>query len=54
MKSARGAGDVALPLGEPLVVEMSPASWTGPVSNASVAIAFRQHIGANDPLRTGT
>ena len=24
---------------------MTPASWTGPVSNAAVAITFRQHIG---------
>jgi hypothetical protein len=24
------------------------------VSNASVAITFRQHIGANDALRTGS
>ena len=33
---------------------MTPASWTGPVSNAAVAITFRQHIGANVALRTGT
>jgi hypothetical protein len=35
-------------------VSISPASWTGPVSNASVAIAFKQAIGATDALRTGT
>jgi X-Pro dipeptidyl-peptidase len=43
----------AFSLPEPLRVEMTPASWTGPVSNASVAISFKQHIGANDALRTG-
>jgi hypothetical protein len=31
-----------------------PASWTGPVSNAAVAITFRQAIGATDALRTGS
>ncbi len=44
----------AFSLPEPLRVELAPASWNGPVSNASVAITFRQHIGATDPLRTGT
>ena len=29
-------------------------SYTGPVSNDGVTVAFRQHIGANDALRTGT
>jgi hypothetical protein len=28
-------------------------SWTAPTSNEAVAIAFQQHIGANDALRTG-
>jgi hypothetical protein len=41
-------------LNDPLQVDMSPASWSAPVSNDPVAIAFHQHIGANDPLRTGT
>ena len=45
-------GSFTLP--EPLRVELSPAAWTGPVSNASAAITFRQHIGADDALRTGT
>jgi hypothetical protein len=45
-------GSYSLP--EPLRVELNPASWTGPVSNAAVAITFRQHIGATDPLRTGS
>jgi amidase len=38
----------------PLEVSVSKASWTAPVSNDPVAIAFKQHIGATDPLRTGT
>jgi X-Pro dipeptidyl-peptidase len=45
-------GAFALP--EPLQVSMTPASWTGPVSNATVAIAFKQAIGVDDALRTGT
>jgi uncharacterized repeat protein (TIGR01451 family) len=45
-------GTFALP--EALRVEVAPASWTGPVSNAAVAITFRQHIGAGDALRTGS
>ncbi len=44
----------AFSLPEALQVSMTPASWTGPVSNAAVAIAFSQHIGANDALRTGS
>ncbi len=40
-------------LQQPLQVEMTPASWTAPVSNASVSILFKQPIGANEPLRTG-
>jgi len=44
-------GTFALP--EALRVEIAPATWTAPVSNAAVAITFRQHIGATDALRTG-
>src|SRR5262249_50493459 len=36
-------GGFSLP--EALRVEIAPASWTGPVSNATSAITFRQHIG---------
>src|SRR3954471_6919236 len=43
----------AFTLPSPLVVELSKASWTGPVSNDPVTIAFKQHIDANDALRTG-
>ena len=44
----------AFTLPEPLRVELSKASWTAPVSHDPVAVTFRQHIGAGDPLRTGT
>ncbi|MBE2319177.1 DUF3616 domain-containing protein [Solirubrobacter sp. CPCC 204708] len=44
----------AFSLASPLRVELSKTAWTGPVSNESVDIAFKQAIGANDPLRTGT
>jgi hypothetical protein len=44
-------GTFALP--EALRVEIAPAAWSGPVSNAATTITFRQHIGASDPLRTG-
>jgi amidase len=40
-------------LTSPLEVSFSKASWTAPVSNDPVTIAFKQHIGATDPLRTG-
>ncbi len=29
-------------------------TWTDPASNDAVALAFKQAIGATDPLRTGT
>ena len=34
-------------------MEMTPATWTGPVSNDAVAITFSQHVNATDALRTG-
>jgi X-Pro dipeptidyl-peptidase len=40
-------------LTQPLVVTITPASWTAPVSNAAVTIGFTQSIGATDALRTG-
>jgi hypothetical protein len=43
----------AFTLPEPLSVEFSKATWTAPVANDPVTIAFKQHIGATDPLRTG-
>jgi hypothetical protein len=44
----------AFALSDPLRVEFSKANWTAPVSNDPVTITFRQHIGATQPLRTGT
>ena len=29
-------------------------TWNGPTSNEAVTIGFKQSIGANEPLRTGT
>jgi hypothetical protein len=43
----------AFSLPEALQVTMTPNSWGGPVSNGTSTIAFSQHIGANDALRTG-
>jgi hypothetical protein len=43
----------AFSLPEALRVEIAPATWTGPVSNAVSTITFRQHTGAGDALRTG-
>jgi hypothetical protein len=61
------AGDAALSVGDPghlsngafslaspLQVSIAPASWSGPVTNAGVAITLAQHIGAGEQLRTGT
>ena len=45
-------GTFALP--SPLQVTFSKATWTAPVSNDPVTIAFKQHIDAGDALRTGT
>jgi hypothetical protein len=45
-------GSFALP--QPLRVEFSKSSWSAPVSNDGVTVTFRQAIGANDALRTGT
>jgi beta-glucosidase len=45
-------GSFSLP--DPLQVTLSKSSWSGPVTNDAVAVDLQQHIGANDPLRTGT
>jgi len=29
-------------------------TWNAPISNDALSLDFRQHIGANDALRTGT
>ncbi|MDA0179435.1 hypothetical protein OJ997_03940 [Solirubrobacter phytolaccae] len=43
----------AFTLASPLAVELSKATWSAPVSNDRVTVTFKQHIGANDPLRAG-
>ena len=61
------AGDAALTVSDPgrlmngafalpsaLEVSFSKSTWTGPVANDPVTIAFKQHVGATDPLRTGS
>src|SRR6185295_8872502 len=45
-------GPFSLP--DPLTVDMTPSTWSAPVSHDPVAIQFHQHIGRTDPLRTGT
>jgi dipeptidyl aminopeptidase/acylaminoacyl peptidase len=45
-------GTFALP--EALRVAPSKTTWSGPVSNDPLTVAFSQHIGATDALRTGT
>ena len=44
----------AFTLPQPLRVEIAPDTWSGPVSNATSALTFRQRISATDALRTGT
>ena len=45
-------GAYALP--RPLELDIAPATWDGPVSNAQATIALRQAIAATDALRTGS
>jgi hypothetical protein len=45
-------GGFTLP--DPLQVSFSKATWTAPVSNDPATVAFKQHINANDALRTGS
>ena len=44
----------AFSLAQPLQVAFSRSSWSAPVSNDNVTITFKQAIGANEALRTGT
>ncbi len=53
VSSARLANG-AFSLAQPVVVTPEKAAWTGPVSNDAFAIVFKQAIGADEPLRTGT
>ena len=49
-----GRGGVQPVVPEPLQVLFSKSTWTGPTSNEAVTITFKQSIGANDALRTGS
>jgi hypothetical protein len=44
----------AFSLAQPVAVTPEKSAWTGPVSNDAFAIGFKQSIGANEPLRTGS
>ena len=44
----------AFSLAQPLQVTLSKSTWNAPVSNDQVTIGFKQAIGANEALRTGT
>jgi GH35 family endo-1,4-beta-xylanase len=44
----------AFSLASPLQVAFSKSRWTVPVSHDPVTISFQQHIGADEPLRTGS
>ena len=43
----------AFRLAQPVVVTPGKTAWSGPVSNDTFPIAFKQSIGALEPLRTG-
>jgi hypothetical protein len=43
----------AFSLREALQVAFSRSSWAAPVANDAVTVAFKQHISATEPLRTG-
>jgi GH35 family endo-1,4-beta-xylanase len=43
----------AFSLASPLSVAFSKSSWSAPVANDPVTISFKQHIGADEALRTG-
>jgi photosystem II stability/assembly factor-like uncharacterized protein len=47
--SSAGSGSAFGSLESPVTL----LTYTGPVSNDAIAVAFQQHVGANDALRTG-
>ena len=53
MSDRRQLTNGAFTLPEPLQVAFSKATWTAPVSNDPVTIAFKQHIGATDAAAHG-
>jgi hypothetical protein len=50
--SPGGTGGAFAPISGSLT-PTSLLSYAGPASNDPVTLQFQQHIGANDPLRTG-
>ena len=44
----------AFSLAQPVAITPAKTAWSGPASNDVVPIAFKQSIGASEPLRTGT
>ncbi len=44
----------AFSLASPPQLSLSKSAWTAPVSNDKVTITYKQAIGSNEPLRTGT
>ena len=39
---------------QPFTVQLAKTSWTAPTSNEKVGVTFKQSIGANEALRTGS
>ena len=44
----------AFSLAQPVTITPARTTWGGPASNDTFPIAFKQSIGANEPLRTGS
>jgi beta-glucosidase len=51
---ARAGSTAFMPLSETAGSPLALLTYTGPVSNDQVTVAFQQHIGSSDALRTGT
>jgi hypothetical protein len=51
---AGGAGGAFAPLSPAAGTPLTLLTYSGPVSNDAVTVTFQQHIGASDPLRTGS
>jgi hypothetical protein len=43
----------AFTLSEPLQITLSKSSWSAPAANDTVTVGYKQHVVANEPLRTG-
>jgi hypothetical protein len=51
--SAAGLGGVLMPLSTTAGAPLTLLTYAAPASNDAVAVAFRQHVGPTQPLRTG-